>query len=184
LERAQEATRPGLSSPEPQYRSTSLDFLSGILWLEGRLEDVLNMAPEVDAPLPLHGFRNDAISAAIRLKDPNRLRDAGELVRSLVGRRFEVLRFAAATGLELLEGDPDRAAVMFVELCDRFEEVESPRMANVWRAVFAEVMPERPEAKEATQEAFKWFSDVGAQGYLDLFSHVWERQLEDTSLAG
>ncbi|HVR79788.1 MAG TPA: AAA family ATPase, partial [Acidimicrobiia bacterium] len=183
LARAREANRSGLDSPEPQYRSNAQSNESEFLWLEGRLEEVLELAPKVEAPLALHLFRHDAISAAIRLKDPKRLRDALELVKGEMGRRFELLRFAGATGLELMEGDPDQAAVMFIELCDRFEEVESPRMAAVWRAVFAEVMPDRPEAKAAAQEAFKWFSDVGAQGYLELFSPVWERQLEDTSLA-
>jgi hypothetical protein len=184
LRRTREANQPSFDAIEPQYRSSALDFELSIRWLEGKFAEVVDLAPQIDPTLPSMTHWHDAVSAAIRLGDSTRLRTALDLVETEVGRRFEVLRFAGATGLELLEGDPDQAAVMFVELCDRLEEVESPRMAAIWRAILAEVMPDRPEARAAAQDAFKWFSDVGARGYLEIFSHVWARQLEGVSLAG
>lgn len=40
------------------------------------------------------------------------------------------------------------------------------------------------EAKVAAREAYDWFSDKGAHGYLDLYSHVWEQQLNERAAAG
>ena len=153
-------------------------------WLEGDLEGVLELAPQVDPAQPQHEFRHHALAAAIKLGDPDQLRVAIEMIELPIGRRFEVLRFAGDTGLELLEGDPDRAASMFVELVELFAEVESPRFAAVWQTIFAEVMPDRPEAKAAAAEAHRWFSEVGAHGYLNLFAHVWDRQLGEQAAAG
>jgi len=82
---------------------------------------------------------------------------------------------AVNAGLELIEGDPDRAATMFRDLVDRLDKAESPLMGAEWKAIFAEVMPDRPEAKEAAREAYDWFSSVGAQGYLDLYANVWNK---------
>ena len=155
-----------------------------MLWIEGRLDEVLTRAPEVDPPQPYHAFRHYAINAAIRLGDADRLRGAIDLIELPIGRRYEVLRFAGDTGLELLEGDPDRAAAMFGQLIDQLAEVESPRFAAEWKACFAEVMPDRPEAQVAAKEAYEWFTEVGAQGYIDYFAHVWEQQLGEQAAAG
>jgi tetratricopeptide (TPR) repeat protein len=184
INRAREANKLLLEHPEPQYRSAAIDSEVGLLWLEGDLAGVLELAPQVDPAQPHHEFRHHAMAAAMKLGDANELRRAIDLIELPIGRRYDVLRFAGNTGLELLEGDPDRAATMFGELIDLFTEVESPRFAAVWKSVFAEVMPDRPEAKAAAAEAHHWFSEVGAQGYLDLYSHVWERQLDDHSAAG
>jgi hypothetical protein len=72
---------------------------------------------------------------------------------------------------------------MFGQLSDQLARVESPRFAAEWKAIFAEVMPDRPEAKVAAQEAYDWFSKVGAQGYLDLYSRSWGH-LGDQAAAG
>ena len=101
------------------------------------------------------------------------------------GRRFELLRFVVAAGEELLEGNADRAANMFREAIDQSDEVEGPHLGAEWRAVFAEVMPDRPEARVAAEEAHAWFSEVGANGYLKVYSHVWDRHLgEQAAEAG
>ncbi len=178
------ANDPGLEHPEPQYRSGSIDNEVSFRWVEGDLAGVLELAPQVDPPQPHHEFRHYAIAAAIRLRDPEQLRSAIELIELPIGRRYDVLRFAGQTGLELLEGSPDRAAAMFSELIDLFAEVESPRLAAVWKAIFAEVMAERPEARRAAAEAQDWFSEVGAQGQLDLFADVWQRHLGEQSATG
>lgn len=184
LERAREASRPLLGSHEPQYRDDAVDAETHFVWLEGDIDRVLELATQVETPRPHHSFRHLAIGAALRLGDANKVREAIDLIGRPAGRRFEVLRLAGDAALEVLEGDPDKAAGMFVDLIERFEEVESPRMAAEWRAIFAEVMPDRPEAAVAAEEAHDWFSTVGAQGYLDLFSHVWERQLGEKAAVG
>jgi hypothetical protein len=184
LERAREANRPLLEAHEPQYRSGAVDSEVGFRWLEGDLDGVLEMAPQVDPALPFHLFRHHAIGAALRLGDPARVRAAVDLIDTPVGRRFEVLRLAGDTAIEVLEGDPDRGAAMFGDLINKLKEVESPRLAAEWRAVFGEVMPDRPEANFAAKEAYDWFSEVGARGYLDLFSQVWDRQLGQQAAAG
>ncbi len=184
IDRAREANKPGLEHPEPQYRSGAVDNEVVHLWVEGDLDGVLDLARRVDPPQPYHQFRHLALGAALRLGDADKLRGAIDLIELPIGRRYGVLRFAGDTGLELLEGDPDRAAAMFVELVDLLAEVESPRFAAVWKAIFAEVMPDRPEARAAAHQAYGWFTEVGAQGYLNLFSHVWERQLDERSATG
>ena len=183
LDQAQELNRSGLEAHEPQYRGAAANNQAGYLWLEGDLAGAYDMAEQVDPTLPHNNHRHIAVGAAVRLKDPERLRKATDLFEVPYGRRFDVLRLAVDTGLEMLEGDPDRAAAMFGELIDQLGEVEGPRFAAEWRAIFAEVMPERPEAMIAAKEAYEWFSEVGAQGYLDLYSHVWDQQLSQTSAA-
>jgi tetratricopeptide (TPR) repeat protein len=173
IERARQANAPALDNPEPQYRAFAVDNEVTLSWIDGDLESVLTLAPQVDVALPAQTFRHHAIGAAIRLGDADKLRAAIDLIELPIGRRYDVLRFAGDTGLELLEGDPDRAAAMFGQLIDQFAEVESPRFAAEWKAIFAEVMPDRPEAKHAAQEAYDWFTEVGAQGYLDLYAKSW-----------
>jgi len=177
LRGARELNRQVLESHEPQYRSSAMDNEIGLAWLEGDLSSVLDLAPQVEPVFPDQLFRHHAIAAALRLDDPTRLRQAIGLIGATYGRRFEVLRLAGETALEVLEGDPDRAAARFVDLIGKLDEVESPRIAAEWRAIFAEVMPDRPEAAVAAKEAHDWFSEVGAQGYLDIYSHVWRQQL-------
>ncbi|GMQ86261.1 MAG: adenylate/guanylate cyclase domain-containing protein [Acidimicrobiia bacterium] len=183
IERARQANDPLLKHPEPQYRSGAVDSEVDLSWLESDFEKVLELAQQVDPALGYHTFRHRAIGAAIRLGNADALRAAIDLIEPN-GRRFDVLRFAGDTGLELLEGDADRAAVMFGQLIDQLAEVESPRFAAEWKAIFAEVMPDRQEATAAAQEAYDWFSAVGAHGYLDYFSHVWQQQLGEEAAAG
>jgi class 3 adenylate cyclase/predicted ATPase len=184
IERAREANRPSLEHSEPQYRSGAIDNEVVFRWMEGDLAGVLELAPQVDPAQPHHEFRHHAVAAAMKIGDANELRRAIDLIELPIGRRYDVLRFAGDTGLELLEGDADRAVGMFGELVELLGEVESPRVAAVWKAVFAEVMPNRPEAQAAAVEAYQWFSETGAQGYLDLFADVWERQLDELSASG
>ena len=184
IERARQANDPLLKHPEPQYHSGAVDTEISLLWLEGRLDEVIELAPQVVPAQPFHQFRHVAIASAIRLGDADKLRAAIDLIELPIGRRYDVLRFAGDTGLELLEGSPERAAAMFGQLVDQFAEVESPRFEAEWKAIFADVMPDRPEAKAAAQEAYDWFSKVGAQGYLDYYSQVWEHQLGEEAAAG
>jgi class 3 adenylate cyclase/tetratricopeptide (TPR) repeat protein len=184
LERARELNRSGLEAREPQYRGSATDSEASYLWALGDLEGAFAMAQEVDPPLPQDNHRHTAVGAAIRLKDAERLRSAVELFEYPYGQRVDVLRFAVDTGLEVMEGNPDRAANMFGDLVDQLDAVEGPMFAAQWKAIFAEAMPDRPEARVAAQEAHDWFSDVGAQGYLSLYSHVWEQQLDDQAAAG
>ena len=184
IERGREINRPLVEHPEPQYRSSAVDTEISFAFIERDFDRVLELTPQAEPPLPGHYFRHHAIEAAMLIGDASRLRDVIDLIGLPIGRRFEVLRFAADTGLELLEGDPNRAAAMFVQLIDQLTEVESPRVAAEWKAVFAEVMPERPEAKVAAQEAYDWYTKVGAQGPLNRLSHVWEQQLSEEAAAG
>jgi len=184
IELARQANDPLLEHPEPQYHSAAVDNEIAMLWAEGRLNEVIELAPQVVPGQPYHVFRHLAIGSAIRLGDPDKVRAAIDLIDLPIGRRYDVLRFAGDTGLELLEGDPDRAAAMFGQLIDQLAEVESPRFAAEWKAIFAEVMPDRPEANAAAKEAYDWFTEVGAQGYLDYYSHVWEQQLGERAAAG
>lgn len=177
LDRLRAANNPLLEHEEPQYRGYALDTEVLARWLQGDLVGVLELAPQVQPAFPYNLFRHYAIGAALRLRAPDRVRAAIELVDAPLGRRFEVLRLAGDTALQVLEGEADQAAAMFVELIDKLEQVESPRIANEWRAIFAEVMPDRPEAASAAKEAYDWFSEVGANGYLHLFEMVWQQQL-------
>ena len=184
IERARQVNDPLLKHPEPQYHSGAMDSEVLLLWFEGRLDEVIELAPQVVPAQPFHQFRHLAIGSAIRLGDADKVRSAIDLIELPIGRRYDVLRFAGDTGLELLEGDPDRAAAMFEQLIDQLAEVESARFAAEWKAIFAEVMPDRAEAQVAAKEAYEWFTEVGAQGYLDYFSHVWEQQLGEQAAAG
>jgi class 3 adenylate cyclase/tetratricopeptide (TPR) repeat protein len=184
IERARNANRRQLEHPEPQYRSSAIDTEVALAWADKDLEKVLELSAQVAPAQPYHSFRHYALGAGIRLGDVDRLRGAIGLIDIPIGRRFDLLRFAGATGRELLEGDRDKAALMFGQLVDQLAEVESPRFAAEWKAIFAEVMPDRPEAKAAARQAHDWFEEAGARGYLDLFSHVWGQALDEQTAAG
>jgi class 3 adenylate cyclase/tetratricopeptide (TPR) repeat protein len=175
LAKGRELNRPLMEAHEPQYRAGGFDNDARFLWLLGDLPGAYDLAYEVDPPLAHNDHRHTAVGAAVRLKDEARLRRAADLLEVPYGRRFDLLRLAIDAGLEFLEGDPDRAALMFRNLVDGLDEAESPLIGAEWKAIFAEVMPERPEARDAAREAYDWFSSVGAQGYLDLWGHVWEQ---------
>jgi tetratricopeptide (TPR) repeat protein len=175
LSLAREVGLPILEAHEPQYRSGASDFEARLLWLMGDLGEAYDAAFRAIPLLVHHDNRHTAVGAAIRMGDPDRLRRSTDLFDFPYGRRFDLLRMAVNAGLELIEGDPDRAATMFRDLVDRLDKAESPLMGAEWKAIFAEVMPDRPEAKEAAREAYDWFSSVGAQGYLDLYAHVWNK---------
>ncbi len=183
IEQARQANNDNLSHPEPQYKAGAIDNEIALLWAEGRLEDAWRLAPQVDPGLAAYLFRHHAVGSAIRLHDADKLRVAADLIDFPIGRRFDLLRFAVDTGLETIEGDPDRAAAKWGELIELMGEVESARLAAEWRAIFAEVMPDRPEAGVAAREAYDWFSAVGAQGLIDLYEKSWA-VLEEEAAAG
>ena len=185
LETARQFNLPLLEHPEPQYRSGAQDSAVDLAWSSGDWAKVLELASQVDSGLPYHQFRHWALGAALFLKDSDAVRRALDLIGPEFGRRFEVLRFAGATALEVLEGDPDRATAMFGELIERFEAVESPRITAEWKAIFGAVLPDRPEAAAAAREAFDWFTEKDAKGYLGLYADVWERHVgESTAKVG
>ncbi|HEY5652672.1 MAG TPA: hypothetical protein VIW46_14600 [Acidimicrobiia bacterium] len=73
---------------------------------------------------------------------------------------------------------------MCTELLEKIEAVEGPQPASEWRLVIAEVMPERPEANAAAEEAYRWFSERGLNGFLQFGAPVWKRHLGFTAEAG
>ncbi|MDX1385536.1 MAG: hypothetical protein R3190_17925, partial [Thermoanaerobaculia bacterium] len=149
LDEVRRANQPLLGHAEPQYHSGAVDTEASIAWVTRDWTKVLELAPQVVPAQPHHQFRHLALGAALLLGDADALRGAIDLIDKGIGRRFEVLRFAGETGLAVLEGDPEQAAAMFVDLIERIEAVESPRMAAEWRAVFGAVLPDRPEAAAA-----------------------------------
>ncbi len=175
LTKARELNRSLIEAHEPQYRAGGIDLEARFTWLLGDLPGAYDLAHLVNPPLAHDDHRHTAVGSAIRLRDAERLRKAADLLEVPYGRRFDLLRSAIDAGLELLEGDQDRAATSFRNLVDELGEVEGPLISAEWKAIFAEVMPDRPEARDAAREAQDWFASVGAQGYLDLYSHVWER---------
>jgi class 3 adenylate cyclase/tetratricopeptide (TPR) repeat protein len=183
LTRAREVNRSWLEAHEPQYRAGGIDYEARFLWLLGDLPGAYDLAHQVYPALAHDDHRHTAVGAAIRLKDLDRLRKAADLLEVPYGRRFDLLRSAVDAGLEVLEGDRDRAAILFRDLVDGLDAAESPLVGAEWRAIFAEVMPDRPEARAAAREAYDWYSSVGAQGYLELYAHVWE-QTETRNVAG
>jgi len=173
LEAVRQANAPMLDHPEPQYRSGAVDTEAAIAWAKKDWRKVLDLAHQVDPPLPNHAFRHLAIGSALFLRDSEALRSAVGLIETGIGRRYEVLRLFGATALEVLEGDPERATSMFSDLIQQLEAVESPRIAAEWRAIFGAALPDRPEAAEAARQAYAWFTEKGARGYLDLYADVW-----------
>ncbi len=125
-----------------------------------------------------------AASVTLRMGDADRLRKVPILYDGFRGLRFDVMDETVAAGLELLEGDADRAAAMFDELFSRLEAVEGPLTAAMWRMIYAWVAPGGPTARMAAEQAHRWFSSAGLQGYLDFGVEVWARHLGQTAVAG
>ncbi|HSM14496.1 MAG TPA: adenylate/guanylate cyclase domain-containing protein, partial [Thermoanaerobaculia bacterium] len=181
IEGAERANLPLLEHPEPQYRGGAVDTQVGIAWARKEWPKVLELAPQVEPFQPWNSCRHLALGASLLLGDADAVRSVLEMVGTTFGRRFDVLRFAGAAALEALEGSPAQAAAMFVDLIQQFEAVESPQMAATWRAIFGAVLPDRPEAAEAARRAYAWFTEKGAQGYLDLYSDVWALHLPEAA---
>ncbi len=144
---------------------------------------VIESALAVGDDLPYYNYWHLGLNSAILLGDAAAARSIIELIPGGVGRRFEVLREIADTALELLEGSRDAAALGFMNVISRLEEVETERYGAEWGATFAAVMPERTEARAAAAEARKWFTSVGARGPLELFSAAWDA-IEGEAAAG
>jgi class 3 adenylate cyclase/tetratricopeptide (TPR) repeat protein len=184
LDRHIDEIRVGLDSAEPQYRAHATSALSGAFALAGDLPGSFELAEQVELPQANQDHWYTAAKAAILLGDPQRLRRLPTMYQAFHGRRFDVVDAMVATGLEVTEGDATRAAAMFTELIERIEAVEGPQPASEWRLVFAEVIPEQPEANAAAEEAYRWFSERGLNGFLRLGAPVWKRHLDSTSEAG
>ena len=181
LEAVRRANQPLLGHPEPQYHSGAVDTEAAIAWVTRDWAKVLELAPQVQPAQPFHSFRHLAIGASLLLGDAEALRRAIDLIDKGIGRRFEVLRFAGEAGLMALEGDPAQAAAMFADLIERIEAVESRRMAAEWQAIFGAVLPDRPEAAAAARQAYDWYTEMGAQGYLGLYADVWDRHIAEAA---
>jgi hypothetical protein len=48
----------------------------------------------------------------------------------------------------------------------------------ILRAIYAEFAPERQVARDGALDAYQWFTEVGANGYLRLFHDVWPLTLD------
>ena len=173
IEKAHAANQPGLDHPEPQYRDWSRDNEVGIAWISERFDDMRTQIRQIEDLLPYLNIWHLGLMAAIRAGHPEMAREVMDLIPTGVGRRFELLREMGDAALELLEGDRDRAAERFTGIAERLEEVETERFAMEWRAVFAEAMPEQPEAQDAARRAHAWFTEAGAAGPLSLFAGSW-----------
>lgn len=184
IEKAHAANQPGLDHPEPQYRDWSRDNEVGIAWISERFDDMRTQIRQIEDLLPYLNIWHLGLMAAIRAGHPEMAREVMDLIPTGVGRRFELLREMGDAALELLEGDRDRAAERFTGIAERLEEVETERFAMEWRAVFAEAMPEQPEAQDAARRAHAWFTEAGAAGPLSLFAGSWNAIPADQAAAG
>jgi class 3 adenylate cyclase/tetratricopeptide (TPR) repeat protein len=184
IEAAREANRPGLDHNEPQYRDYSRDSEAYLAWISGDLDGVVTHMRRIETLHPYLFVWHHGLMTAIRLRDAALAREVIDLIPNGVGRRFELLREMGAAVVELLEGDRERAARRFADCAERLEEVESERFAMEWRAVFAEAMPERPEAQEAARRAYAWFTEAGMNGPLALFAESWNAIPAEEAVAG
>lgn len=174
----------GIDGNEPQYKASAYSNLSAALDFQGEYEQAWETAHEVKIPGVFQEHLHHATAAAMRLRDIDKLRQVPHFIESLAGRRIDAIASTAEAGLELLEGNADRAAALFVELVQRWDDIEGPFYGNYWRTVFADVMPDRPEATEAAAEAHRWYSEAGLNGFLKLNEKLWSQHLGQSAVAG
>ena len=92
-----------------------------------------------------------------------------------------MIHLANRAGRAALDRRDDEAVSLFRRALSLSESTDGALWTSFLRAVYAELMPHRSEAQAAGREAYEWFSSVGAQGYLDLFSDVWPLVLEESA---
>lgn len=180
LERALESYGGLASSADPQMVHWSRDALAETLLRLGRFELAHQEALlAADQPLPQFRCFYVATDAAIRLRDPARIEQATAIVDGATGRRFEVIRKLADAGLAAVSGRPEEASRLFEQTCNEIERVEGLLSAATSRALFAIAVPEGAAAAEASRQAHKWFSEVGAHGYLEAYRDAWRHHLPE-----
>jgi len=185
LAEARDVLNQNLGGEEPQLEAWTLDELAELHLFEADNQRAYDeaLAIPVEGRLPENHLWATPTLAAMRLRDADRLDAAlddwgGERV---VGKRFEVIHLANRAGRAALDRRDDEAVSLFRRALSLSESTDGALWTSFLRAVYAELMPHRSEAQAAGREAYEWFSSVGAQGYLDLFSDVWPLVLEESA---
>lgn len=110
---------------------------------------------------------------AMRLRDLDRLQEAAENLPPPTGKRYRLVRDLHAAVQMALEGDQAAADRALTEACEVAVEIDGPVRGATLRALHAELLPGSPGAQRSAQEAYEWFTEVGAGGYLKLFEEIW-----------
>ena len=122
-----------------------------------------------------HSFLFDTpIFAALRLRDPDRIRTAKAILPMGTGPRFDSLAAVAEASLDVLERGSEEAIEEFISTAEQHGTVDGGVEAAKLKAILAELHPDSPVAREAGQDALEWFTDHGAKGYVALFAPVWD----------
>ncbi|HSR44166.1 MAG TPA: adenylate/guanylate cyclase domain-containing protein [Acidimicrobiia bacterium] len=185
LDRANDYLNAAPDTQEPQLDDWVGSQRSLLLFLRGDnvgAFDLAASAPE-DRRLPEAHVWVVPLWSAIRLRDVDRLDVHWSKDRVPVGKRFVSIDRVARAARAALTGKADEAVRHFSEAIDLCEATDGTLWAMVVRALYGELMPDRPEARTAAGEAFEWFTAHGANGYLSLFTEVWP-SMRDTAETG
>lgn len=122
-----------------------------------------------------HSFLFDTpIFAALRLRDPERIRTAKTILPMGGGPRFDSLAAVADASLGVWERGSGEAIKEFISTAEQHGTVDGGAETAKLKAIIAELFPDSPLAREAGREALEWFTDHGANGYVALFAPLWE----------
>jgi len=118
-----------------------------------------------------------ALSAAIRLRDPERVAGALDLVAAAIAPRSPLdqgLRGIGEGALTVLTGDPEHGAARIEAALTTLDQVALPYEKADWRSAAAALLgPDHPLASGWAQHSRAWIREVGALG----LERVWAEGL-------
>jgi tetratricopeptide (TPR) repeat protein len=169
IEPAYRMVRQAAEDPNPQSKSAVPAATAKLDLLTRRLEKAYDAAMTIEAAHRFPEHLALATTAAALLGDVDRLQTLSEAV-AVSPARGRMLASVAATvagALAALRGLPEEAVESFSEaLTFRYLRLDR---ANL-RALFATLVGrDRPEAREASDAAFEFFTEVDAAAYIDLY---------------
>jgi class 3 adenylate cyclase len=169
------------TSEEPQTSETGKDLLARLALLTGDYQRALDESVTV----VFHGAwllsAETALTAAMLLGDRAGLQRAAAYMAGypMPGRRLDAHRLLASAGQALLDGRDDDAASAFTRLIGLLEEHFSVERIQETRALFATLMPDRPEARQAAEEAYRVMTEAGAYHLLEVWKDAFPSRVAE-----
>ena len=164
---------------DPMFMAISVDRVVTDSWWAGDLDALWSRVAELESMQAEweNSFEtwDSVILAALSTMDSAKLERAAQMVGVRPGRVFDLRRSTIAAGQLLAGGDLDQAVAKLTTIANDLDSVRGPRYSNELRAVTAIAAPSHSEAAAEAMRAHAWFSEVGAQGFLDRFAAAWSQ---------
>jgi class 3 adenylate cyclase/tetratricopeptide (TPR) repeat protein len=180
---AHEALDRSLDDADPQSQASVPGIRAVVDNFRGRFEEAFESVMRIEPTYRQPDHLMVALVAATLLRDVHRLEAVADAIAAcrITGRMVDALRNAARGASAAMHDETTSAVAAFGEgLAFGWLRVDRAVIASIFAASAG---VDVPEARRARDDAFAVFSDVGASGFLRMFSAVMPTS-QDQSAAG